>query len=482
MVFQVLSPLKTQVRQPLLNERGYNLSFDDMKRYIIKRIINQIKHTPELVGMLDTLVTEHFLGPVDFYDIDGHTLKPLNLKKAKKFWTENKVKQIFQGMGFDYFSDGSCFGWIGTAEDDKTINYRDAAQKIKTGFSNTSFTASVNQAIEDELKKPRKLSYLAASTVEILHDEFGPLAYRQEASGKQIIWSEDQIVHIKLMEFNGEMRSFSGMKALTEEIALMYMIKENLLAKLENGGSPDNIIAVSNAIGQSRARFDRLRTALESFSHIKKSHGNMPIDAEIKVHPLGTTIRDMDYQQLSMFTISEFCLALGVPISRIPFLMTGDGGATNKGELSSSSDAPYEEKKNSRRDTWEQEWNKVFAKVGFTIKFRTTNKMDEIRETTTAMQRATFAQSVNSNLAADGKKLTTQALLEVLSGDKNDFTEEDIEEHPMGIGGINNPSLKQNNELGSTTSTVSKKDLSSNAKQDYISSKEKTATNHGVNA
>lgn len=474
MVIQLLQPLKQQVRQPLLNERGYNLSFDDMKRYIIKRIMNQIKHTPELVGILDTLVTEHFLGPIDFYDVNGHSLGPTQLKKAKKFWQDNNMKQIFQGMGFDYFSDGSCFGWVGSAADDKTVQYRALAQQIKTGFSDSSFTSQVNKIIDEELNKPRKIAYLAASTVEVLHDNYSPLSYRQEASGQKIIWPDNQIVHIKLMEFNGEVRSFSGMKALTEDIAVMYMVKENLLAKLENGGSPDNIIAVKNTIGTSRTRFDRLRTALESFSHLKKSHGNMPIDAEIDIHPLGTSIKDMEYRELAMFEISEFCLALGVPISRIPLLMTGSGGPTNKGELSSGSDAPYEEKKNSRRETWENAWNPIFEKLGFTIKFRTTNKMDEIRETTCAMNRASFAQSVTNNLNIAGKKLTTQALLEVLSGDKNDFTEEDIEDVPIKV---NVSEVSSSGNKG----TPSSKSTESVVKKDYIESKENTANNNGVN-
>jgi hypothetical protein len=478
MVFQLLEPLKSQVRQPLLNERGYNLSFDDMKRYIIKRIMNQIKHTPELVGMLDTLVTEHFLGPVDFYDVNGHSLGPTQLKKARKFWHDQKVKQIFQGMGFDYFSDGSCFGWVGTAEDAATIQFRDMAARIKTGFNNTSFTASVNRAIDEELVKPRKLAYIAASTTEVLHDEFGTLSYRQEASGRQIIWREDQIVHIKLMEFNGEVRSFSGMKALTEDIALMYMIKENLLAKMENGGSPDNIIAVNGGIGQSKGRFDRLKTALESFSHLKKSHGNMPIDADVSVLPLGATIKDMEFRELAMFTISEFCLALGVPISRIPFLTTGAGGPTNKGELSSGSDAPYEEKKNSRRDTWEDAWNPVFEKLGFTIKFRRTNLMDEIREVTCANQRAAFCTAVSNNLSQAGKKLTTEALLEVLSGDKNDFCEDDIEDMPIQV----NVTESSTSGIQGQGGSPSKKSTSSVVKRDYIESKQVNADNKGVSA
>lgn len=475
MVFQILQT-KQQVRQPLLNEQGNGMSFDDMKRYISKRIMNQIKVTPELVGMLDTLVAEHFQGPIDYFSPDGKSLGPTQLKKAKKFWTDNKIKQVFQGMGFDYFSDGSCFGWVGTAGDEATIMYRRAAEHLKTKFGGTSVSDMIRTMIDEELERPRKISYLAASTVEIIHDDYSPLVYKQEASGKEIMWAENQIVHIKLMEFNGEARSFSGLKALINEITVMYMVKENLIAKLENGGSADNIIAIKNTVGSGKTRFNRLRTALESFSHIKKSHGNMPIDGEVTVHPLSAAIKDMEYRELAMFVISEFCLALGLPVSRIPFLGTGQGGPTNKGEMSANADAPYDEKKNSRRATWEDAWNSVFEKAaGFHFKFRRTNLQDDVRETTASMNRASFVGSVQANLAKDGLKLTKQAHLELISGTKMNICSEDVEKLPEQT--IQEPQSPRGKAM-----TPSKQELQSPAKSVYEQAKEGSAKNNGVYA
>src|SRR3990167_907413 len=154
---------------------------------------------------------------------------------------------------------------------------------------------------------------------------------------------------------------------------IMFMLKENIIASLKNGGSPDYLISILGSNGFNTQRFMRLKTALESFSHLRKSHGNMPVDAELKVFPLGTNLKDMEYRELAMFIISEFLLALGLPVSRVPFLMSGSGGAANKGELSGNSEDSYQKKINSRRTLWENAWNAVFRKAGFTFRFRRDN-------------------------------------------------------------------------------------------------------------
>jgi hypothetical protein len=256
------------------------------------------------------------------------------------------------------------------------------------------------------------------------------------------------------------------------------MIKENLIAKLDNGGSPDNIIAIKNAVGASKARFERLRIALEGFSHLKNSHGNMPIDADVSVHPLGTNIKDMEYQQLAMFVISEFCLAMGLPISRVPMIMTGSGGPTNRGEISGSSDDAYEEKKNARRKRWEEAWNPHFSKLGFTFKFRRTNLQDDIRESSAATQRAAFVSSVQNSLANVGKKLSLQAHLELLSGSKRDIYEEDVEDIPKEMMFSQNTSNLSN--LNMTRFKPSENDIKSRNAAENEAYKESTATNYGV--
>jgi phage portal protein BeeE len=300
----------------------------------------------------------------------------------------------------------------------------------------------------------------------------------------------DEVVHIKLIDFNGEIRGMSPLKALTYEIATMFMLKDNIIAKIQNGGSPSYIISLKNGTGMgvNKSRFERLRTALESFSHLRKSHGNMPIDAEVNVHELGTNLKDMEYRELAMFVISEFALALGIPTSRVPFLMTGSGGSSNKGELSGNSEDSYQTKINSRRKQWEQAWNKVFRKAGFTFKFRRDNLQDDVRETQALNQNATYVSAVQNSLLKDGKKLKTSTLLAMLSGKKLNITEDDIEElsddekmmgqpnymgmgmnkgMPAGKGGMAQPSRTQ---------------LASKVTQDKSAAKEKTADNKGRNS
>lgn len=474
MAIQLLKPKfisSPGVSKPLYNEMG-GLQFDDMQRYVQKKIIAQIRNTPELVAMLDTVVTEHFGGEVDFYDEDGGSLGATKLKQIRRFWSDNEVQEkAFYGAGIDFFTDGSAFGWIETM--------RNLTNDVQKSVLSALRSSGFSRVVDESLDMPRSVSYLAASTVEIQHNEYGIHGYKQDASGKQKFWTPDQVVYCKLMEFNGEVRGFSGLKSLIKEIAIMYLLKENLISSLQNGGSPDNIISLKGANGVSKARFNRLRTALESFSHVRKSHGNMPIDAEVDVIPLGTQVKDMEYRELAMFAISEFCLALGMPTSRVPFMMVGSGGTSNKGELSGQSEDGYEEKKCARRKKWENSWNRKLRKAGFTFRFRNTNLQNEVRETQASAQRAAYVQTVQASLSQNKKKLTIPAHLALLSGSKVAILEEDIEDIPKedlimqqpGTGGADKNSMKP-----------SKVDMKARTNRDRSDAKKGTATNNGVNA
>lgn len=468
MVFQIL----IKPKQPLRNTRSHGISFDDRQRFISEQIMERIKRTPELVGILDTLVNDHFQGPVDFFDTEERVLGPTKMKQVKKFWLSQKVMQAFYGQGMDYFVDGSSFGWHVNANNIMTSKQKEAIVKLK------QLDANIGLSAHESSMMPRSISYLAASTVEIKHDEFGEISYLQDAAGKLAIWKPDQVVHIKLMEFNGEIRGFSGLKALVKEIAMMFELKQNMLALLENGGSPDSIISIIKSQGGSKARFDRLQTALESFSHLRKSHGNMPIDAEVKVHKMTDGMRDMEFRELAMFALSEFCLALGIPISRIPFLMTGSGGNANKGELAGTSEDAYQNKVNNRRNNWQNEWNQVFREAGFMFKFRTGDINDELRETQASAQRASYVSETQNVLRTARKKLKEEPLLQLLSGTKVNIELRDIEElseeemnpgFPMG-NGLDENTMKANQ--------VKNNDISEVRSQ----FRTKVASNKGVNA
>jgi len=459
-------------KQPLYNEYSNSPLFESRVQLISQNLYKRLKDSGELLSMLDTIVTDHFLGPVDFFDANGKPLGPTKSVQIQRFWEDNNVQsEAFYGAGLDLFTDGEGFGWHVSANSILSAKQKELIAKLK------AIDIGVGKFAEEESNFPRKLSYLAASTTTIKHDATGILYYIQDAGGERVRWETDQVIPIKLMNFNGEVRGFSPLKALTKEIVMMYLLKENIMAKLDNGGSPDYIISLKGANGVSKARFERLRTALESFSHLRKSHGNMPIDAEVDAIPLGTNLKDMEYRELAMFLISEFALALGLPSSRVPFLMTGSGGTSNKGELSGNSEDSYQTKINARRSIWENAWNKVLRKAGFTFYFRRTNLQDDVRETQASTQRASYVSEVQNSLMKSQKKLTLQAHLQLLSGTKVNISEEDVEDMDMSL--ILNP-IGESPIAGQGGKMQPNNKSKSTVGQDFQASKEKTATNNGV--
>ena len=459
-------------KEPLYNEVSNSLHFQSNVRYITESLYKKIRETPELLSMLDTAVTDHFLGPVDFYDADGKPLGPTRSRKINRFWEDENVQgSSFYGQAMDYFIDGSGFGWHVSANTIFGQKQKEFIIKMK------EIDPDFGMFAEQEANMPRRISYLAASTVTIKHDETGIKYYIQEAAGNRVRWEPEQVVYTKLMEMNGEVRGYTPLKALVNEIVIMYMLKENIIAKLQNGGSPDYIISIKGANGVSRARFERLRTSLESFSHLRKSHGNMPIDADVAAIPLGMNMKDMEYRELAMFTISEFALALGLPVSRVPFLMSGAGGSSNRGELSGNSEDSYQSKINSRRQQWENAWNRVFRTAGFPFRFRRDNLQDDVRETQASTQRAAFVLEVQNSLQRAGKRLRLPSHLALLSGHKMNIEEDDVEEEEetmlIGGGAFAGPGGPLQPGKADSKGLVAKQ---------RIESKERNASNHGVSA
>lgn len=469
MALQIISLGKSKA--PVYNEMANSPLFESTVRYVTEALYKRIRFTPELLSIIRTWVTDHFLGSVDFFDANGRMLGPTKEKQIRRWWEENNVQSsAFQGMGTDLAVDGSGFGWHVSASSLLTTKHKEMMVKLK------ALSPQISRIATESENMPRAISYLAASTVTIKHDETGILYYVQEAAGKRIRWEKDQVTHIRLMDFNGEVRGMSPMKALIKEIVIMAMLKENIVAKLENGGSADNIISMKGTNGVSKARFERLRTALESFSHIRKSHGNMPIDAEIQIHPLGTALKDMEYRELAMFILSEFALSLSMPTSRVPFLMTGSGGSSNKGELSGNSEDAYQSLVNATRTTFENDWNKVFRQAGFTYKFRRDNLQDDVRETQASTQRAAYVSSVQDSLMRAGKQLTINAHLQLLSGKKMDISQDDIEDADQSQSmGFNSPLAAQGGPM-----QASNMDMRAQVSQDRSQAKQKTAFNNGV--
>lgn len=448
MVYQILKQSKGS-SPPIINEPGFQGSSNfSNAQYVAERIVREIKTMPELVGILDTVVTDHFLDEIDFYSVDGmQSLGPTQLKKAKHFWTQNNITQIFQGLGMDYFM-GDAYAWHPTLTN----------QGMMKEFS--GLPARFKELIDEEGNIPRKFSYVPASTMTIKYGLTDVEYYVQNAQGKEIRYEVDEITHLKFIEFNGEVTGLSGLKALAREVAMMYMVKENILSQLDNGGSPDSIIYLKNGQGVSKSKFERLKLSLESFSHVKKAHGNLAIDGEVGVHQLGASLKDMEYRELAMFVVSEFLLAIGLPTTRVPFLMTGSGGAANKGNLAGDSEQSYQKKVNNRRRQWEGVLNtQVFNKLGFSIRFRRDNLQDEVRETQATQMRYASVGELQNVLMKSGKKLKESVLLDMLAGVKSRLYEQDLEDAEMDqqiVGGIDRGRVDQLNPKNNVQEANSK--------------------------
>lgn len=487
MVIPFVQVTTARKRSPILNEASGNVhSTWSRAAQVSKHLFEEVRQTPEVIGLLDTLVTDHFQGEVEFYDTQGKPLGPTQLKKAKQFWQMHNMNRIFYGMGIDYFVDGSAFGWKGQLKNSPA--FKEMKSEVLSSLSRTkalglypSAGSAADAQIDEEGNKIRAFDYVAASTMHIIHDEHDVIRYIQEAAGKKRTYTREEIVHLKLMEWNGEVRSHSPLKSLFKEIIAMFMLKDNILSKLENGGSPDHIIAAKERM--SSESFNKVRAALESFSHIKQAHGNLLVEGALDIHPMGMQLKDMEYRELAMFILSEFCLSMGVPVSRVPFLMTGKGGTVNRGEISGDSEDAYTLKRDNRRLTWEKQLNEeVFQYAGFTFRFKRNDSQERIRLYTAANQRNASISSMVDILTKQNLRVKQDSLIHLLAGTKETIDADDIEEIPLEERNMGMPD--GNVPLGApgTEGQSSDTDTGSNQDRARSESRSDSANNNGVSS
>jgi HK97 family phage portal protein len=380
----------------------------------------RFKQTPELIATISVPIVDIIGDRPTWSDTNGKPLNDLQLKKAKKFWRDNRLKETITAMLFDAFLLGDGFLWKGKAKKEEVAK---AIKEVLKKFNLCELETKelVKEMSQDEdIKKTKRVDYVAASTMTILHDEFEVLGYEQQVSTKVARFSPEDIIHYRYMTVNGEVKGFSPAESLILEIILLTQIKENMKAWMENGGYPDKAFILPKEMANSH-NHQMLLSQLSKYKKIQNRHGNLVFTGEITIEDLQGNPKDMEFKELALYITSNLAFAWGIPVSRIPYLI---GSAASSGDSTGLAESGYWNKISSIQDTIEDLLNsQLFDELGWNINFDRKYKQDILRDKQIEMMSADTLMKYQQILSKNNKKLSIDKILEELK-----WNDEDIED------------------------------------------------------
>lgn len=450
--FSRIGPGSTSQGRPLLNtipiSSTQNAAHIGSRNFDYKKFWYDYRTSPELLSVINTLTTDILGDRPEWVAPDGSQLGRNTILKAQRFWRENRGKETVNAWLHDAAVTGDGFLWMSrlTLEQRKEIARR-MILKFGAGMTSKERDMFLIKAIQDEdLKKPKAFDYVASSTVTIESNNREILGYVQRSLGQEESFKPEEIIHLRWNTINGFVEGFSPVEALAAEIALLWLVKGNMVAVMENGGAPDQMFIMENEIAGG-PNHNYLVDQLTKYKSVRQRHGVLVFTGKVEPKDITGKIEDLQFKELALYITSNIAYAFGMPVTRIPYLI---GTAATKGDSGGMSEQGYWNKISEIQDTVEDLLNlQMFESMGWHIKFNRKYKQDEIREANVFSMNTDTVQKMQTILKQKGKSLTDGKLTELLGISQNDLRELTEEEkmNPMERSGMMGQNLLDNLSL-----------------------------------
>lgn len=468
-------PVAKQQNRPALNSVPYSGTFGTSLMGPIttyRYFWNQFKKSPELVAVINVLKTDIIGERPRFTAPDGSQLGRNKRMAAEKFWRENRVKETMSAILFDLFVTGNGYGWIGKLSAEERLNKsKEIIDMLRAKYpqmKDTQYNELLIKTSQDEdLKRPKKFDYVASSTMNIVSTPYDILGYQQNIAGMNTFFKPEDIIHFRLNTMDGMVDGFTPLEALTAEVYLLYMIKQNMIAYMQNGGSPSKIFSLPNEIANSENHKFMVQT-LQRYNMVENRNGNLVFTGELKVEDLAGNPKDMEYETMALYIASNIAFAFGIPVTRIPYLV---GKSATGGDSGGMAEQGYWNMISEKQDLIEDLLNtQLFEQMGWNVRLNRKYKQDEVREAQTASMNADTVTKMQSILIKNKQQLTVNKTLELLGLSDDDIEEADLTSLVTGDAktGLMNQNLLDNNSINKEPDNRKRADVKRNVANDKI--------------
>lgn len=366
------------------------------------------KKTPEVISLVNALITDVIS--------DGYVLKgsKVRVQKAQEFLENNNFDSLIEEWLLDGFVTGNGYLWKGKVSESMIF---EEADKVVEDFNFYNKKQARNEILmhmmDEEAFGVKKLGVVPSTTMNVIPDDkYGTtLTYKQEVKGNTEIFSQEEIIHFKLINMNGELYGFTPMESIVSEITMLSVLKDYTGNFFANNGSPDMIFVLPKEIAGSKNHQNLINT-LKEYKKIENKHGNLVFTGEISTQILNKFDKDMEFKSLAEYITKVIAMVWRVP----PSIYGGEGGAVNSG----LSNQAYYRNISHLQSRIEYLLNtQLFKEFKVKFEFNRSYKEDEVREVQ--------IEKIKTDVVEQRMKLglwSKEAAAEYLHIDSDDFGEE----------------------------------------------------------
>jgi hypothetical protein len=168
----------------LLSEIGEKPAFSSFLRYARK--------SPQLMSFLDIIISDIMSDEIKFVPVEPNMSGRNNRLKAQKFWDDNNSLEVLQETLRDMLLLGIGYNWVGKIDDSNLKEIcKSVVGKIYESKEEVEVKAEeIYSSIKNDFSKEtiKKLRHVAASTMNIVHNEVEVTGYVQRVGvNKKII-------------------------------------------------------------------------------------------------------------------------------------------------------------------------------------------------------------------------------------------------------------------------------------------------------
>lgn len=338
------------------------------------RYMMWFKKTPECVSLVSAMVTDVLS---DGYEFEG---SKSGRDRAEEFMVDNNGDAQLEGGLFDNFILGNGFWYKGEVTAKKAKELRNLFIKSR-GFRNKEYVSSLlakfdRDSTNDEAVGNKSFQYIPATTMNITPaDKFASsLIYTQRVGPYVSAFPQDEIIHLRDMNLNGELWGTPRFKSIISEVTLLGILKDYYGHELDNYGVPPGMFAMPDEQPDSPnvKNIDRLLIEgqkPENKNRVWVMAGNVQYTSFDR-------LKDMEFKNLADFLTHVIAMVWQVPPSRWGGSMTKENGKdqalSNQGYYRNISHLQTKLENILNSQLFVPEFN-------VKIKFKRTHREDEVR-------------------------------------------------------------------------------------------------------
>ncbi len=342
----------------------------------IETLYNVVKTVPEVAGCF-VAITEDLMA--DYWRFDGSKNA---VKKAQEFELKSNFYKIMTNAIMDLLITGNAYILKLSIDEDKLKTICTALTKALAKTFNVEVEKKINYEILKQnwkdLKTPKDLQLLKASTMKINFDETGKVSsFEQTVQTAKRVYQPEDILHLTIMNIGGQPYGFTPLEPLLGDIATLIFAKEFAGTYFANDGMPYFHFNLPEEFPDS-PNYKKLKQELKELKKSKNKYRVLLTTGKLETNQINKFNKDMEFAKLISHFTQIILVALGVPSHRINFTMDVKqvGGAVLRAYEG------YYKKIGFMQKVFENIFNKELWKPYYHVdmKFHKTYKIDEMRE------------------------------------------------------------------------------------------------------